>query len=96
VLLQPAQALADLARANRAYSVDRLEVALRGADDALEPAELAHDALDHVLRESWDVCEDPESTRRDGMVEWVGRCGVAQHRELYHSFNDMLKSVQAL
>jgi hypothetical protein len=26
----------------------------------------------------------------------VLRRGVAQHRELYHSFNDMLKSVQAL
>jgi hypothetical protein len=26
----------------------------------------------------------------------VLRRGVAQHRELYHSFNDMLKSVQSL
>jgi hypothetical protein len=26
----------------------------------------------------------------------VLRRGVAQHRELYHSFNDMVKSVQAL
>ena len=49
VLLQAPQALADLARPDGPDALDRLEVALGGADDRLERAEAGHDLADDRL-----------------------------------------------
>ena len=81
MLLKPPETLADLARADRADAVDRLELALGGPDDALETFELGDEPLDHVLGEPWDVREHPIAARRDRVVEGIRRGRKAQHCE---------------
>src|SRR3954451_3743639 len=78
VLLQPAQPLANVTRANRPDAADRLEVALRRADDRLEVAEIRHDLPDDGLRQSGDVREDAVAARRDGVVERIDVARIAE------------------
>ena len=78
VLLEPAQALTDLARPHRAHTVDALEIALRGADDRVEGAEIPDDLADHRLRQARDVREDAVAPRLDRVVERVDAAGVAE------------------
>ena len=55
VFLEPTQALADLTRPHRAHTVDSLEIALRGADDRVEGAEVSDDLPDHRLGQARDM-----------------------------------------
>src|SRR5207247_5242109 len=57
VLLEAAEALADLAGPDGAHALHLLQVALRGADDRVEPVHRRDDAPDHALREPRDVRE---------------------------------------
>src|SRR5919201_1753862 len=77
VLLQAAEPLADLARADGADTGDRLEISLRRADDRLEVAEAGDDLLDQVPRQPGDVGQDPVAARRDRVVEWIDVARVA-------------------
>jgi len=75
--LEPAQALADLPRANRPDARDRLQIALRRPDDRLQVAEAGDDLPDEVLGQAGDVRQDPEAARRDRMVERVDVARIA-------------------
>src|SRR5712691_12055909 len=55
VLLEPAQALADLPCAHGADAGDTLEIALRGPDDRVEGAEVSDDPPDHRLGQAWNM-----------------------------------------
>src|SRR5256885_13014176 len=81
VLLEAAETLADLAGPNGADALHLLQVALRGADDRVEPVERRDDAPDHALREPRDVREHREAARRHRVVERVHARRIAEHRE---------------
>src|SRR4051794_24958076 len=77
-LLQPAQALADVLRADLSDALHRLQLGVRRGEDAVEAAELTHDLADDELRQPRDAPEDPVAPRRDGIVERVELSVVAQ------------------
>src|SRR5438874_372574 len=81
VLLQPAQALPDLACAHRPDALDRLELALRGARDRLEARQARDEALDDRVGQARNVREHAIAARRDTVVEWVDRRGITEHGE---------------
>src|SRR4051794_32465531 len=70
-LLQAAQALADVLRADLADAVDGLELGVRGREHLVEAAELVHDLLDDQLRQARDAPEDPVAAGRHGEGEGV-------------------------
>src|SRR5437868_13372982 len=84
VLLQPAQALADLAGPHGADALPPLEIALRSAHDGVESAEITHHPADHRLGEARDMREDAIAPRLDGMVEWIDSARIAE--ELAQAF----------
>src|SRR4051812_14633372 len=58
-LLKPAQALANLLRANLADTLDVLELTAGRGEHHVERAELAHDVLDDGLGKAGNPAEDP-------------------------------------
>ena len=77
-LLQPAQALADVLRADLAHALDRLELGVGGGEQLVEAAELADDLRDDQLRQPRDAPEDAVAARRDRVVERVQLAVVAE------------------
>src|SRR5919204_1786964 len=71
VFLEPAKSFANLARAHGANAGDRLQVALRRADDGFEPVHVLDDPPRDVLRQPRNVGKDPEAARGDGVVERI-------------------------
>src|SRR5207247_945180 len=78
VLLQPAQALADLAGPHRADACDRLEVSLGRTDDRVQVAQVADDLLDDRVRKSGDPREDPKAARSNAVVERIDLARVPE------------------
>src|SRR3954464_8354519 len=78
VLLQPPEALADLLGAHAADALDRLELALGGADDRLQAPQPADDAPRDAVRAARDVRQDAVAARGDGLVERVRRAGIPE------------------
>src|SRR5919112_4187219 len=68
-LLQAAQALADVLRSDLADALDRLELGVGGGEHLVEAAELAHDLLNHELRQPRDAAQDPVAAGRHRIVE---------------------------
>src|SRR5262249_2763918 len=79
VLLQTAQALADLSGPHGPNTLHRLELTLRRPYDGVEAAEIGHDPADERLRHSREVREDPVAARHHGLIEWIDAAVVAQH-----------------
>src|SRR3954462_15913196 len=77
-LLKPAKALADVLRTNLAHALDGLESRVRGGEDLVEPAELAHDVLHDEAWQARNATEDAEAAGRDGIVERVDLAVVAE------------------
>src|SRR5919202_5632880 len=71
VLLEAPEPLADLASADGADTLHSLQVALRGADDRVEPVQRRDDAPDHAFGEPRNVREHPEAARRHRVVARV-------------------------
>src|ERR671922_330401 len=70
-LLQPAKALADVLRADLSYAVHRFELGIGRGKDLVQPVELAHDVLDHQLRQPRDAAEDAVAPGSNGTMEGV-------------------------
>src|SRR3954447_20251251 len=68
-LLEAAEALADVLRADLPYALDRLELGIGGGEDLVQPAELADDVLHHEPWQARDAAEDAVSAGRDGIVK---------------------------
>src|SRR3954471_11590541 len=77
-LLKPAKALADVLRTNLAHALDGLELRVRGGEDLVEPAELAHDVLHDEAWQARNATEDAEAAGGDGIVERVDLAVVAE------------------
>src|ERR671938_1118673 len=77
-LLQAAQALADVLRADLADALDGLELGVGRGEHLVQAAELVHDLLDDELRQPRDAPEDPVAARGDGIVERVDLAVVPQ------------------
>src|SRR3954468_9417025 len=77
-LLQAAQALADVLRADLAGALDRLELRVGGGEHLVQAAELGDDLLDDELRQARDAAQDPVAAGRDGEVERVDLAVVAE------------------
>src|SRR5262245_19229549 len=78
VLLQPAQPLADLVRPGGAGAVHGLEIAVAGADDRVERAEIPYDVADYALRDARQLLQHAVAARGDRDVQGVGVPGVAE------------------
>src|SRR3954453_7692799 len=81
VLLQAAQALADLAGPYRADAFDRLELALRRLRDHFEPGQAGDDPFDDRVGQSRDVREHAIAPRRYRVIERVDRRREPEDRE---------------
>src|SRR5277367_41910 len=57
-LLKPAQTLADVLRPYLPHSLDGLELGVGPSQQLIEATELAHDLVDHELRQPRDAPED--------------------------------------
>src|SRR5215208_7912871 len=90
VLLEPPEALADLARAHGPHALDGLELALRGAHDRFEAAHVRYDAVDHGFREARDVGEDAVATGRDAVVGGVDVVGITEQLRKYVEVEERL------
>src|SRR3954464_3859254 len=77
-LLQAAKALADVLRPDLSDALHRLQFRVAGGEDLVEPPELAHDVLDHQLRQPRDAAEDAVAARGHGEVERVDLAVVAE------------------
>src|SRR3954467_987585 len=77
-LLEPAETLADVLRADLPHALHRLEFGVGGGEYLVQPAELADDVLHHEPGQAWDAAEDAVSTGRDGIVQGVDLAVVAQ------------------
>src|SRR4051795_3847713 len=77
-LLQAAQALADVLRADLAHALDGLELGVGRGEHLVEAAELVHDLLDDELRQPRDAAQDPVATGRHRIVEGVDLAVVAE------------------
>ena len=78
VLLQPPEALPDLAGPDGPHALHGLEIALGGADDRVEGLEVGHDPADHRFGDAGDVREDAISTRLDRRVDRARAPWVAE------------------
>src|SRR2546426_1061006 len=78
VLLQPAQALADLTRPHRPDAGDRLEISLGRADDRVQVAQVADDLLDDRVGKPGDPREDPKASRSNAVVERIDLARVPE------------------
>src|SRR4051795_13012790 len=67
-LLQAAQALADVLRADLAHALDGLELGVGRGEHLVEAAELVDDLLDHQLGQARDPPQDAVAARGDGIV----------------------------
>src|SRR3954464_4087899 len=63
LFLKPPQAFTDLTRTHGPDAADRLEIALRRADDRVEIAETAHDLFDDAFGQARNARQDPEASR---------------------------------
>src|SRR6185437_14999200 len=79
LLLEPAQALADLAGAHSSDALDLFELGLGGPHERLEAVEVLDDVRDHDLRQTRDLREDAVAARRDRIVDRRDAARVAQH-----------------
>src|SRR3954463_6677610 len=77
-LLQPAQALADVLRADLSDALHHLELGVGRCEHLVQSAELADDLVDDELWKSWNAPEDAEAPRGDGVVERVQLAVVAE------------------
>src|SRR5438270_11800036 len=77
-LLEPAKALADVLRPDLTDALDLLQLGVGRRKHLVQPPELAHDLLDHQLRQARDAPQDAVAPGRDGVVERVDLAVVAQ------------------
>src|SRR4051812_46251130 len=77
-LLQTAKALADVLRTHVSDPLDSLKLGIGGGQDLVQPAELAHNRLDHQLRQARNAPKDPVAAWRHGVVKGVQLAVVAE------------------
>src|SRR3954453_4784714 len=77
-LLEPAETLADVLRADLPHALHRFQLGIGGGEDLVKPAELADDVLDHQLRKPGNPAQDAVAAGRDGIVEGVDLAVVPQ------------------
>src|SRR5579875_3071017 len=77
-LLLAAEALADVLGADLPHPLDRLQLAIGGGKQLLQPSELRDDPLDHHLRQTRDAAQNPDSAGGDRIVEAVELAVIAE------------------
>src|SRR5579884_1345217 len=77
-LLLAAKTLSNVLRPDLADSVDGLQLTVRGGQQFLEPAELAHNPLHHQLGKAGNPPQDAEASRRGRVIEGVQLAVVAE------------------